>query len=480
MTPAYTQTQGILLLVGYAVAVFALTWLFSRRGRQTAEAFLVADREIGLWPAALSIAATWIWAPALFIASREAYTRGIAGLFWFTVPNVACLVLFAFFAERIRDRMPKGFTLSDYMGEHFSRRAQRLYWVELTGLAVCSFAVQLLAGGTVVAALTGLPFAGVTLALAAIAVAYSLFSGLRASVVTDFAQMALILVVGFTLVPWAVIEAGGIHVVRDGLAGRTGEFGSLWSGKGLDTAFAFGIPVTIGLLAGPFGDQSFWQRAFAIRRRQVKPAFILGALIFALVPLLLSLLGFVAAGKGWETPNAELVGVDVVLRLLPGWVVVPFVCMLISGLASTLDSNLCAISSLAAHDFLDENDRERSGLRAGRIGMLLLASAAMLIANIPGMQILYLFLFYGTLRASTFLPTVFALSRRTVGERGMFFGVLTAFLLGLPVFAVGNFLKIPWLGVTGSLLTILCSGGMVWVDSTRAPRSAGPGQQSLN
>jgi len=112
--------------------------------------------------------------------------------------------------------------------------------------------------------------------------------------------------------------------------------------------------------------------------------------------------------------------------------------------------------------------------------MVLLAIAAMLIANIPGMQILYLFLFYGTLRASTFLPTVFALSRRNVGERGMFFGVLTAFLLGLPVFAAGNFLQIPWLGVAGSLLTILCSGGMVWIDSTRPPRSGGPGQQSLD
>jgi Na+/proline symporter len=413
----------------------------------------------------LSIAATWIWAPALFIASREAYSRGIAGLFWFTTPNVACLVLFAFFADRIRDRMPEGFTLSAYIGVRFSRRVQRLYWAELTGLAVCSFAVQLLAGGTVVAVLTGLPFFGVTLALATVALAYSLFAGIRASVVTDVAQMVLILAVGFTLVPWATIEAGGIPTVRDGLAGRSGEFGSLWSGKGLDTAFAFGIPVTVGLLAGPFGDQSFWQRAFAIRKHQVKPAFILGALIFGLVPLLLSLLGFIAAGRGWETPNAELVGVDVVLRVLPGWVVLPFVCMLISGLASTLDSNLCAISSIAAHDLLAESDREPSRLRAGRAGMFALAVASVAIANIPDMEILYLFLFYGTLRASTFLPTVLALSRRAIGERGMFYGILTAFVLGLPVFAAGNFLRIPWLAVVGSLLTIVCSGGIVWLGS---------------
>ncbi|MCI5165465.1 MAG: hypothetical protein D3903_05085 [Candidatus Electrothrix sp. GM3_4] len=90
---------------------------------------------------------------------------------------------------------------------------------------------------------------------------------------------------------------GGLSVVSQGLGGFSGQFSNLLSSDSLGVAWSFGIPVAIGLLAGPFGDQSFHQRAFAIREDRIKPAFIYGALLFALVPLSLSLLGFIAAGQ---------------------------------------------------------------------------------------------------------------------------------------------------------------------------------------
>lgn len=454
-----------MLLAGYAAFVFWLTWQFSPHQRATKTSFLVAERSLGLWASAFSIAATWIWAPALFIAAREAYVRGVAGLFWFTAPNVACLIIFAFFAERIRAKMPEGFTLSGFIRQRFSRRVQVLYWIELVGLAACSFAVQLLAGGQVVTMLTGLPFATVTLLLALIALGYSLFSGLAASVITDYAQMALILIVGATLIPWTVVQAGGFEAITGGLGGVSGEYGSLWNAKGVQTAWAFGIPVTIGLLAGPFGDQSFWQRAFATRREHVRGAFIRGALVFAVVPLLLSILGFVAAPQSWSVPNPEMVGLETVLRLLPACTVIPFTYMLISGLASTLDSNLCAMSSLAGHDFVANQSDPARIVRFSRWSMLVLAAAALIIANIPGIKILYLFLFYGTLRACTLLPTILSLSTARVRERGMFWGILIAFGVGLPIFTYGNFLHFPLITVTGSLLTVGLSGGIVWFAS---------------
>ena len=470
MTPMFSPIQGIALLAGYGGVVFAVAWASTRRDPRTVSNYLAADRQVGLWPGAFSIAATWIWAPALFISAREAYTRGLVGLFWFTAPNIACLILFAFFAERMRQRMPEGFTLSAFIRERFSRRVQTLYWIELLGLATCSFAVQLLAGGKVVAALTGLPFLAATVGLAAIAVAYTLFSGIRASIVTDYLQMLLILLVGATLVPWAVARGGGLHALQLGLGGHTGAFTSLVSATGLETALTFGLPVTLGLMAGPFGDQSFWQRAFALRRDAVRPAFIWGAVIFGIVPLTMALLGFIAAGNQWTSDNPELIGLDVVVRLLPAWTLVPFVYMLISGLASTLDSNLCAVSSIAMHDMHPNASNERHTLRTGRASMIALALAALVVANIPGMQILYLFLFYGTLRASTLLPTIVSLTKKHVSEPGMFWGIFAAIVVGLPIFAIGNFRNIPTLTIAGSLLTVLCSGAIVLASSRKPER----------
>lgn len=455
--------KGLLLIAGYGLLAFALSWFFSRKPGKTKEQFLVADRSLGLWESAFSIAATWIWAPALFIAAQKAYTQGVTGLFWFTVPNVLCLIIFAYFAQKIRQKTPQGFTLSAFMKERFSLRVQNLYIVELTGLAACSFAVQLLAGGKVISSLSGLPFWLVTVLLAAIALSYSLFSGLKGSVITDYAQMAFILIVGFTLIPWAVLKGGGIDAIVKGLGGISGEFGNMFSAKGLEVAIVFGIPVSIGLLAGPFGDQSFWQRAFATRKNYVKSAFIYGAMIFAIVPLLLSLTGFLAAGNGWHVTDVAQTNLETIQRLLPAWTIIPFVYMLLSGLVSTQDSNLCSIASIVGHDLVNRKKSssppsEHTILRASRAGMLGLAIAAILIANIPGIQILHLFLFYGTLRASTLLPTVITLLTDKVSEKGIFYGILVSILVGLPVFTYGKLAAHTGWIVTGSLIAVSASG----------------------
>jgi len=74
------------------------------------------------------------------------------------------------------------------------------------------------------------------------------------------------------------------------------------------------------------------------------------------------------------------------------WVVIPFMFMLISGLLSTVDSNLCAASSLVT-DITKDNQR-RNGIAA--MGAMLALSIA--IANVPGLTVTHMFLFYGTFR----------------------------------------------------------------------------------
>ena len=97
--------KGILLLVAYGAVMLLATHIFARKGTAS-EDFHVGNRHMGTFSTAMSVAATWIWAPALFTSAEKAYTSGWPGLFWFLVPNVLCLLLFIPFAKRIRDRMP--------------------------------------------------------------------------------------------------------------------------------------------------------------------------------------------------------------------------------------------------------------------------------------------------------------------------------------------------------------------------------------
>lgn len=93
---------------------------------------------------------------------------------------------------------------------------------------------------------------------------------------------------------------------------------------------------------------------------------------------------------------------------------------------------------------------------------VLLSLIALSYSLYSGMEILYLFLFYGALRASTLLPTVITLSCNRVYEGGMFWGILGSIVLGLPMFAYGKFTgNVPMI-VIGSVFTGLFSGAVTW------------------
>lgn len=484
-----TKSDGVFLIAGYFVIMVFITCLMRRQGK-TKESFLVANRNIPGWLAAFSLAATWVWAPSMFVASEKAYTQGLPGVFWFVVPNVLTLVLFGYFANWMRKLRPEGWTFSDYIREKYSNRVHDLYLVESIGLQVFSFAVQLLAGGAILHKLTGLPFWGITVALALIPLAYTFRSGIRASIMTDYWQMLWIIAVLLIGLPVMLSNAGPDALVN-GLGGISGGFSSLFSDNGLAVALSFGVPTTIGLLSGTFGDQMFWQRIFSIRQGDVKKAMMWAALIFAVVPVSLALFGFFAAGAGLHIADTQLTNVGAVIAFTPKWFLWLFLVMILSGLISTVDSILCAVSSVAGHDlkerisrYLLSRDYKVNNLFLlnsaahdvwlARLAMVAVAVVAILIANIPGMTILYLFLFYGTLRSSVMLPTIFAIKGVRMSEKGLFRGILLSMCVGLPVFAFGNLSGSIPLILSGSLFTILASGILAVVIKEKKPLQAGP------
>jgi hypothetical protein len=144
-----------------------------------------------------------------------------------------------------------------------------------------------------------------------------------------------------------------------------------------------------------------------------------------------------------------------VTALFPGWSTVPFVFMLVSGLLSTVDSNICAMASLTT----DITQSESIAIPRG--AMLVNLALGILIANIPGMTITSLFLFYGTLRASTFAPTVLTLVGKKLGWVAP--GVMVSLLVGLPLFAWGTFTNLAMVKVAGSLLTLGASGAITLI-----------------
>ncbi len=442
----------LIVLLSYTMMMLGATVLMTKK-EKSVEKFCVGDRNIGWVVSALSIAATWIWAPALFISAENAYTKGFAGLFWFLAPNVFCLILFIPFAKRIREEMPEGITLSGYMYEKYrSKSVKDVYLFQLGVLSTLSTGVQLLAGGKILSMLTGIPFVAMTLFMAAIAFSYSQFSGIKASILTDAIQMVFMLVFSIGFAIFGIRHSGGLNILVTGLGGNTGDAGNLISKQGLEIFLGFGLPTTIGLISGPFGDQCFWQRAFCTKKNRIGRAFLAGALLFGFVPLSMGIIGFIGAGIGYTAVDTGVINFELIQLLFPTWAVIPFLFMVISGLLSTIDSNLCAVSSLTTDIFKNNN------IKKTKLSMIVLLVAGIAIANIPGITVMHLFLMYGTFRASTLLPTVMTLRGIKVAPHGIVVGVVSAMMIGLPIFGYGNIKGISIYKTTGSLLTVILSG----------------------
>lgn len=442
----------ILVLVIYTALMLSATVLMTKK-ETNIERFCVGNRNTGWVISALSIAATWIWAPALFTSTENAYTKGFAGLFWFLVPNVLCLILFIPFAKRIRAEMPEGITLSGYMKQKYkSEPVKRVYLFQLGALSVLSTGVQLLAGSKILSMLTGIPFFAMTVIMAVIAYSYSQFSGIKASMLTDAIQMIFMLVASVGFVMFGLKNGGGMEMLLSGMGGIAGDGCSLFSKKGLEIFLGFGLPTTVGLISGPFGDQCFWQRAFSVKKERIGRAFGVGAILFGIVPLSMGILGFVGAGMGYIANDTGVINFELISTLFPTWAVIPFLFMIVSGLLSTIDSNLCAISSLTTDIFKEKT------LGKTKTTMVLLLLLGIAVANIPGLTVTHLFLFYGTLRAATLLPTILTLKGVMLKPHGIVIGVVAALTVGLPIFAYGTILGSGPYKTIGSLATVLLSG----------------------
>lgn len=455
-----TQSEGVTLLVIFGVLMVALV-VINGKPERNIDGFLVADRSIGLWQGAFSTAVSWVWAPAIFICSMQAFNFGVAGVLWFTLPNIFCFVLFAPIALKLRREMPLGYTLPQFLEHRFGRgsKVHLIFLVVFLGYQVSAMLINALAGGFLLHAVSGLDANIAIVGMTLIALTYSLIRGLKASIFTDVIQMSMLLLVAFVLVPACFLKGGGMENFLEGLGGLSGSYRSPFNAW---IAFSLGIPMTLGLLSGPVGDQMFYQRALSINEKDMFKSFIYAGLIFGLVPITLSLLGFIGAGMvrngTLEVLDPQLVGPVVIAATLPKAALYAFCFMAFAGLCSTMDSSLCAISSLGAIDiyrrYLKTNSTSLATLRFSRYFMIGLALAATGIALLQP-KLLWVFLISGALVSSILFPTIYALFSKNISAKAIYYSVGLALMLGTPLSIYANLNENPVLIVVAALVPVL-------------------------
>ena len=177
----------------------------------------------------------------------------------------------------------------------------------------------------------------------------------------------------------------------------------------------------------------------------------------------MGLLGYVAAGTGMQIPG-NMVGTTnaiVIANFLPAWASIFFVFLVFAGLVAILDSQFSSVANMTGHDLYNKYKSkvdDKLVIKYARTAMVVLAVAGFAITQIPGITLLYIFLFFATLRAAVWLPSLVAIVKpKLLTEQGMFYGMVIAIIVGVPMFVYGKLAKSLPYTFTGTIVAIFGS-----------------------
>lgn len=428
--------------------------------KENADSYMTAGSKIGFGISAASMTATWIWASSMYASATAGYTYGVSGPIHYGLWG-ALMILFIYpFGRRIRKVAPRAHTLAEVMHARHGRSSQLMLAGSNVLGSVISLTSNFIAGGALVAMLSPFSFQQGIVAVAGGVLLYTLWSGFRASVLTDFTQVVAMLGAVVVIIPVIFFAAGGPAIFTEGAAHVTPQQQSFFSS---DAFLNQGAPYIAAVLAYAIGNQTIAQRLFAVREDLIKPTFVTATVGYGATIIGVGMLGVMALYLGIEPAGGDvnnLIPQLATTYLGPALLAVFFV-MIIGALSSTADSDLSALSSIMMADVYGQNvagrkhANPRTMLLVGRVTMVVATAAGLYFAS-GQLNILELLVFVGALWGALVFPVIASFYWGRVTNAAFTVATLSAIAIFVPV----RFELVPMIGPVGLVVDVLAVIGV--------------------
>ncbi|WP_123303233.1 sodium:solute symporter family protein [Bogoriella caseilytica] len=442
----------ILLVLFYGGTLFISMRI--RKRKENADQYMTASGKIGFGISAASMTATWIWASSMYASATSGYNYGVSGPIHYGLWG-ALMILFIYpFGKRIRTVAPRAHTLAEVMYARHGRSSQLILAGSNVGGSLLSLLSNFIAGGVLISFLSPFTFAQGVIAIAAGVLLYTLWSGFRASVLTDFVQVMAMFAAVVIIVPFIFFAADFPSAFETGASNLTAQQGSFFSS---DAFLEQGAPYIAAVLAYAIGNQTIAQRLFAVRKDLIRPTFVTATIGYGAMVIGVGMLGVLALYLGLDFTGRENdIIPEMAASYLPAALLAVFFVMIIGALSSTADSDLSALSSIVMADIYGQNvagkdkANPRKMLLIGRMTMVTATAAAVILATLE-LDILDLLVFVGALWGALVFPVLASFYWDKVTNKAFTISVLAALALFIPV----RFSLIPMNAVTGLLVDVL-------------------------
>jgi SSS family transporter len=336
----------ILLILGLYFAVQFFIAIFASRFIKNEADYLLAGRHLGLVLASFSIFATWFGAETVVASSGAVAAEGMSGGRAEPFGYAICLILFGLLIA-FRLRAKEYVTVSDFYRERYSKITEKVSVLLMIPTSLIWAAAQVLAFGTVLSSLIGLPMTESIAIGTAIVVLYTTVGGFLGDVITDLLQGGLVIIGLLMTAVFITVQIGGLDAALEFI---TPERLSIVA---KDTSLLLQADEWAIAILGSLVAQEAISRILATKSPQVgRSSCFVAAIMYFTVGLIPAYIGLTAAHLVDVGDNSDLFLPELAKTVLPPFIYVMFLGALISAILSTINSTLLSISALVGHNII--------------------------------------------------------------------------------------------------------------------------------
>lgn len=333
-----------LIIVGvYLIGMLLVGFLVSKLKIKNSTDYMLAGRRMGLFFVAASLSANNIGGGSTTGLAARAFSGWGMSASWYILAASIAMIPLAYFAPRIRKTM--AVTIPEVVNRRFGNTAGTFTAVLNVVSLFCLTASQVLASGSVVSSLTGMPLNVSVLIAGLVVIVYTTMGGMIADAITDVVQYIIIFFGLLIALPFIINGAGGWEAISAKL-------------PPLDLNFTkIGWVTIIGLIFNYFctflsGPEMVSRFSAASDEKTARKASWLSAIMMGMLAFIPTLIGLVALAVNPELDGGK--GTTAMMfattTYAPGVIAGLVAAAIVSATMSSADSNLLCASTIFIRD----------------------------------------------------------------------------------------------------------------------------------
>jgi SSS family solute:Na+ symporter len=393
----------IVIVIAYFIGMICVGIFALSHGRASKkDSFYVADRKGSTLIICGSLCATIIGASAVVGMAGLGFSRGLTGAWWLLSGTIGLLVLFVFFARKVRSTGL--YTLPELVERQYSSSTGIVASILIVISWMGVIAAQIIAASVVLSVLIPLPVTILMLITTFVFILYTALGGQYSIIRTDFIQ--------------SIILFSGIIICMGFLIGRLTSAGDILNSLPRDyfsfpTSSQFGLMDVISMIilvgatyvVGP----DIYSRLFCARNEKTaRTSALLTALIIIPVAFII-----VFIGMGAKVLFPDIIPDEsfstIIRELLPVGVSGLVIAALLAAIMSSADTCILTSSTILTEDILKRvfpSMKERNELIISRFNIVIIGGIALLIAVFIGGIIKSLLLAYTIFTSGIVIPVI--------------------------------------------------------------------------